>query len=139
MPRPLVRHARPQVEKGRTSGDNAGAALGVQSLQAPIEVFPSPPPRPPSPLHLPPLPPLLPSPPPSPPLSPLTLVDGRLQRLADAQPHGQVQALLSPGEDPGDGAQRLNAAALAAAGAGADVEAAQLAASRKEKEGGLHS
>jgi hypothetical protein len=39
-----------------------------------------------------------------------------LEGVADAQPDGEVEARLRPGEDPGDGAQLINAAAAGAQG-----------------------
>eukprot|EP00958_Prasinococcus_capsulatus_P010305 scaffold1001_cov334-Prasinococcus_capsulatus_cf.AAC.18 len=49
-----------------------------------------------------------------------------LEGRADAEPAGKVEACLSPGEDPRDGAQRADVRPLlAAAGAAADVQIAQ--------------
>lgn len=57
-------------------------------------------------------------------MSPTAHLEGR----ADAEPDGQVEARLRPGEDPGDGAQRVDAAGrLALGGPAADVHARQLA------------
>ena len=58
-----------------------------------------------------------------------------LEGIANAEPDGEVEAGLRPGEDPGDGAQVVDGAGrLALGGAAADVHAAQLIHGRRRLE-----